>query len=323
MSVRCDLGFSGEALAEYAGVGLKDYILDADAAYTVATEAPRIVAERFGIAIGPSLMGLSYHSLLPCGAEIDFMDNGNPTVHPCLTRLEDFQRWGEFRPFDHPTIRHLLAVWRTVDKRLGGGKLGFSYGNEAPFTAAVLLRGETFFEDILEQPALARAFLDRLTDHWLIAFRAVRKLAGAEPTGGFVWLGDDFSGLLSPAQFREFVLPTYRRIFTETRAVRRVLHAELLRPDHLPLLDGLELTVFDPHVDQYLTPDDLKTRLPAGIQWYWRVITSHLITHSPEELIAEYEEGVSAGPTAMQVAVMPGVPDANILAIKQVGEKYR
>jgi hypothetical protein len=268
------------------------------------------------------LMGLSYHSLLPVGAHIDFLENGNPTVHPCLSRLEDFLDWGEYRPFDNPLIQHLLAVWREVDARLGGEKLGFPYGNEAPFTAAVLLRGEAFFVDVLEQPELATAFLNRLTGNWLAAHFALREMAGTSPRGGFVWLGDDFSGLLSPALFREFVLPTYRRIMAETQASRWVLHSELLRPEHLPLLDGLGLSCFDPHVDQYLTPGDITRCLPAGITWEWRVISSHLLTHTPAELVAEYEEGVHAGASMIQVAVMPEVPEENVRAIIEVGKKY-
>lgn len=321
MSVRCQIAFSGEALACYAGVPLREYFLDADAAYAVATRAPEVVRERFGIAIGPVLMGMSYHSLLPVGARVEFMENGNPMLHPCLARLADFQRWGEFRPFDSPLTRHLLEVWRQVDSRLGGGKVAFSYGNEAPFTAAILLRGEAFFTDILEEPELAMAFLDRLTDHWLIAHAAYRELLGAAATGGMVWLGDDFSGLLSPPLFAEFVLPTYRRIYATVQPRRKVLHSELLRPAHLPLLAELQLDCFDPHVDQFIAPDDIPRLLP-GVPWLWRIISSHLVTHSPAELVAEYEEGVHAGATDIQAVVMPNVPDDNIRTIQALGEQY-
>lgn len=321
MPVQCHLAFSGEALAWYAGVPLRDYFLDADAAYTVATRASDIVRKRFGMEIGPSLMGMSYHSLLPMGAQVTFMDNGNPGVAPILTRLEDFRQWEPFRPFDAPLTQQLLTVWRKVDARLGGGKVVFPYGNEAPFTAAVLLRGEAFYTDLLEEPALATEFLDRLTDHWLIAHAAYRELLGFPSTGGTVWLGDDFSGLVSPVLFAEFVLPTYRRIYAAVQPARKVLHSELLRSEHLPLLAELNLSCFDPHVDQFLEPDDIPRHLP-GVPWLWRVIASHLITHTRAELVAEYEAGVHAGAEGIQVVVMPGVPDENIRAIQAVGARY-
>ena len=322
MPTTCNIVFTGEALAWYAGVPLKDYFLSADAAYTVATRAPQIVREKFGLERGPSLMGFSYGSLLALGADVEFMDNGNPMIHPCLGRLEDFLVWEDRHPFDHPLARHLIGVWREVNARLDGVKVALPFGNEAPFTAAVLLRGPDFLIDIEEQTALAHAFLDRLTDNWLAVHRAYCGLLGEPAVGHPIWLADDFSGFLKPGLYREFVLPTYARIFRETEAASRALHSELLHPEHLPLLGEVGLNYFDPNVDQYLTVDDMRECLPRGIDWNWRIITSHVNHHTPAELIAEYEEGVRGGAPSIMVDVMPEVPEENIRAIIEVGKRY-
>lgn len=322
MPTTCNIVFTGEALAWYAGVPLKDYFLSAEGAYEVASRSPQIVREKFGLERAAGLMGFSYGSLLALGADVEFMDNGNPMIHPCLDRLEDFRTWKERPPFDHPLAQHLIGIWREVNARLDGVNVGLPFGNEAPFTAAVLLRGQDFLIDVVEQPELARAFLERLTDNWLAVHRAVCELNGRVASGTGIGLADDFSGFLKPGPFRAFVLPTYARIFRETKATRRSLHSELLHPEHLPLLGEVGLNYFDPNVDQYLTVDDMREGLPPGTDWNWRIITSHMNHHTPAELVAEYEEGVRGGAPSIVVDIMPEVPEENIHAIIEVGKLY-
>jgi hypothetical protein len=280
-----------------------------------------VVRQKFGLEIGPALMGNSYGSLFGVGAELYFVDGGTPNVLPCVAELEEFQRWGEYRPFENPTARRILHMWRTAQDRLGV-KLGIPFGNEAPFTAAVLLRGQEFYVDVMERPALAEAFLQRLTDNWLTCRWALAELSGDRPESVPVGLADDFSGLLGPEQYRRFVLPVYARIFEQTKATRRSLHSELLRPEHLPLLAEVGIDHFDPHVDQYLTAADLRDRLPASTEWTWRVVTSHMNICGAEQVMAEYEEGVRAGAPAIKVVIMPEVPEENIHAILEVGRKH-
>jgi uroporphyrinogen-III decarboxylase len=322
MPTTCNIVFTGEALAWYAGVPLKDYFLSAEGAYEVASRSPQIVREKFGLERAAGLMGFSYGSLLALGADVEFMDNGNPMIHPCLDRLEDFRTWKERPPFDHPLAQHLIGIWREVNARLDGVNVGLPFGNEAPFTAAVLLRGQDFLIDVVEQPELARAFLERLTDNWLAVHRAICELNGRVASGTGIGLADDFSGFLKPGPFRAFVLPTYARIFRETKATRRSLHSELLHPEHLPLLGEVGLNYFDPNVDQYLTVDDMREGLPPGTDWNWRIITSHMNHHTPAELVAEYEEGVRGGAPSIVVDIMPEVPEENIHAIIEVGKLY-
>jgi len=321
MPTTCQIVISGEARAWYAGVPLGEYFLNAEAAYEVAVRSQEMVRERFGLEIGPALMGFSYGGQLCLGADVEFLDNGNPMIHPCLDRLEDFRAWESRHPFDHPLMRQFVEIWREVDGRLGGGKVELSFGNEAPFTAALLLRGPEFLIDIEEKPRLAREFLDFLTGHWLTCHRACCDLKGTPFTRSSIWLADDFSGFLRPEAFRELILPSYRRIYAATQASYRVLHSELLRPEHLPLLGG-EVDYLDPHVDQYLTVDDMREGLPAGMDWEWRIITSHLNINTPAELRAEYEEGVRGGAPNIKAVVMPEAPDENVRAIIEVGKRY-
>ena len=72
----------------------------------------------------------------------------------------------------------------------------------------------------------------RLGEH-LSELRATAKrceLAGVEDSG-FTYTGDDYSGLVSPAMYRDLVAPLYRRLYADNE--RRFMHSELLRAEHL------------------------------------------------------------------------------------------
>ena len=89
--------------------------------------------------------------------------------------------------------------------------LGFA---GAPFTlAAYLVEGAgsrsfgTWKRMLWREPALARSLLDRLTD-LTVGYLGAQIEAGAQA----VQLFDTWAGMLSPADYREWVLPTHREI---------------------------------------------------------------------------------------------------------------
>jgi uroporphyrinogen decarboxylase len=110
-------------------------------------------------------------------------------------------------PFVFEILRALRAELAARDIPL----LGFA---GAPFTlAAYLVEGAgsrhfgTWKRMLWREPALARSLLDRLTD-LTVGYLGAQIEAGAQA----VQLFDTWAGMLSPADYREWVLPTHREI---------------------------------------------------------------------------------------------------------------
>ena len=131
-------------------------------------------------------------SLIP---PIDFHTSG---MQPHLLRLyEDMGRLNRERYGDKLTIAF---------PRFGRG----------PFDVCIQMRTyETFIDDTLERPRFLHAFLNRIADE-RVAFNIARRryLAETAPTEPTCGIDDDwvYCPFISPAIFREFVLPVYRRI---------------------------------------------------------------------------------------------------------------
>jgi hypothetical protein len=176
--------------------------------------------------------------------------------------------------------------------------------------------------DVYDSPGFAHRLLARLTDLFIATERAKRRILGRPISGGGAGFADDFAGLLPPAQYREFVVPYYNRIYESLAAEHRSLHSELLRPEHLPILSEFRLDHFDPHTDQYLTVSDMVERMPEGIGWNWRILSSHMVTGTPESLTREFEEAAADGADDFHVYISAPVDADNVRAIAEVARRH-
>jgi hypothetical protein len=100
---------------------------------------------------------------------------------------------------------------------------------QGPFTTALTLAGpETLFVWLHEEPRAAHELLEFCTEAFIRWIKAQKQAIGADrgrccfPHGiilperfGQVWLCDDDCGAISPAQYREFVVPCNARVFRE------------------------------------------------------------------------------------------------------------
>jgi len=321
--VRTDIIFGYDAYAWYAKRGLRDYYLDKRAAWDINRLARARIAETFRWQVGVKMPYLAYASLTALGAAIAYPPDGQPMVASpiirapadldVLPRVEDVTRVG--------AIAHLIDMWRYLSEQ-EGETVPLSLGNEAPVTAAVLLRGTDFLTDVHEDPAFAHRLLEQLTELFIVTARATRRLTGRPPTGGEVGMADDFAGLLSPGHYRTFVVPYYNRIYEALGAQSRSLHSELLRPEHLPLLTEFKLNHFDPHVDQYLSVRDMVEKVPAGIGWNWRILSANVVTGKPAGLVREFEEAVEQGAGDFHVAISAPVKAENVRAVAEVAQAH-
>ena len=206
--------------------------------------------------------------------------------------------------------------------RIHGSPVNMGAGLEGPATTAKLVRGQELFIDAYEDPAAAHALLDICTESYIRFYREVSEYLG-RPHGQSVGIADDFSGLLSPAMYAEFVQPYHRRIYEELGKEQRSMHSELLRRDHLRFVAELGVGSFDPGQDQYLDLADLQEELePRGVAFWYNVKTVAALEGTPESLREEIDTAVAAGATQLMVELTPRTPRENVAAILEAFLKH-
>ncbi len=101
--------------------------------------------------------------------------------------------------------------------------IGFPTFNRGPLDVYVQLRGyERFVEDTLDRPQFVHDFLARIVEERVKWNRERRRYLGEpEPAEPTTRVDDDWVNVpfISPAMFRDFVVPAYRRIAAAEGAV--------------------------------------------------------------------------------------------------------
>jgi uroporphyrinogen decarboxylase len=117
-------------------------------------------------------------------------------------------------PDPRESVPFVFEILRTLRAELAGRQIPLLGFAGAPFTlAAYLVEGAgsrhfaTWKRMLWSEPRLARALLDRLTD-LTVGYLSAQIEAGAQA----VQLFDTWAGMLAPADYREWVLPTHREI---------------------------------------------------------------------------------------------------------------
>jgi uroporphyrinogen decarboxylase len=321
--VSTSITFGYDVYAWYAQRSLRDYYLDRKAAWEINKTARRRIGEIFGWHPGVKMPYLAYASLTALGVEISYPADGQPMVAGhivsspndlvSLPPVRDVMTVGE--------MPRLIDLWKYLCDREGKG-VPLSLGNEGPITAAVLMRGVDFLIDVLETPEFAHRLLSLVTELFIEMNRGCQAVLGQPLSGGTKGMADDFAGLLAPAQYRQFVVPYYNRIYGSLGADRRGLHSELLRPDHLPMLADFKLDHFDPHTDQYLTVRDMVERMPREISWNWRILSWNVVTGTPEGLTREFEDALADGARNFQVFISAPVKTENVRALAELAARH-
>jgi len=288
-------GFSDSALAEAAGIPMDALHRDVDA-ICLAHDAIVPLARRLQVEPPrPCLGGFAYSHVSSLGAEVEFAAGSEPNVRPILRTPEDIDRLHE--PDDYlacGVVPQRLRLLEELQKRRPGVGNYIGHLYEGPITTAVLLMGQDFLMLPYDDPARAHRLLSFCTDSALHYARALREHFGTQLEAGEVWIPDDFAGMLPPGLFDEFVLPYWERLYTGLLAAQRGLHSELLREEHLPLLEKMKIALFDPSADQYLTPEICRRSCPVP---FMRIILSWDIwDKTADELQSLYRHTASHEP---------------------------
>lgn len=314
--VRWTLAIPVEVMCEYTGIPQGEYYTDLERAIEVHDRFPGLFERATGYRppLSHPTPVTAYEGVAALGGELVFPRDHQPQVANLgrvLERPDDVDRLEAPAFGDPPRMRQLLAWHDELKRRFPSTASPMSAGQEGPVTTAVLLRGERFFLDCVDDPPRAHRLLDVVTGLYISWTRAARAVDGVRTDT--VPIADDHAGLLGPDLWPEFVLPRYRRI-TDALGPRCWMHTELVRRSHLPLFRGMDLAAINYGEDQYLSPRDTLEELP-DVPCGWHILTvAEMQQGTPEAIRRRYAELVAVGFAEVRCELTVDTPAANVRA---------
>lgn len=318
------LAIPAEVRCEYTGTQQGAYYTDLEAYLYTEHAFPDLFERATGLR-PPFSLGVpmsAYEGVAALGGDLFFPAEHQPMIRNQGHVLEAPEHVDALRvpdPWQCERFQEHVETWHELRRRFPGRHVGLSAGQEGPVTTAVLLRGARFFLDCTLDPARAHRLLSICTDVYVAFTRAVREVTGAPP-GGVVGIADDHAGNLSPAMWPAFVLPYYERIYAELGATRRTMHTELVRRDHLPLLQQLGLDHLNFGENQYLTVRDVVAALDVPFDWHIKTVPE-MLQGTPEKIEARYRQAVADGAPEMTAELTVGTPAENVRAFIEVARQ--
>lgn len=315
-----------EVYAEYCGVTMREYHASPQAQMHVQLEGPRILHETYGLPLRRHLHPdfTTYLQTSVFGLRFEVFEDGipAPTGHP----IASIEQAAELRvPEDIGSaglFPEALAFYEYMRTHAPEGvTVSFSSGGQAPWTSAVLLRGEGIFLDIVDRPDLVHRFLEIITATAIRQREFCAQVTGTELRGGAIGFGDDYGGLLGPEHFAEFDLRYMVRQAEHFDATTRTIHAELLRRPHLKLLEEAGWSYIDVGTDPHLTVRDCVEVLTIPFLVQMKS-SQELLLATPAQIRATYRRMVAAGAQRMMVELCRGVPPENIRAFIDVAREF-
>ena len=208
---------AGRVLPEYRAVRQALSLIEICKRPDVCAEVTLQPVRRFGVDAA-ILFADIMHPLIGAGVDLDIVEGVGPVIASPVRTMADVMGLGNLAPaLDLP---YVLETIRILKAGLGERTplIGFS---GAPFTlAAYLIEGKSS-RDFARTKAMMlgasdvwHALMERLTT-MVIVYLASQRAAGIDAMQVF----DSWVGCLSPSQYRRYVQPYTRRIFTELRSL--------------------------------------------------------------------------------------------------------
>jgi uroporphyrinogen decarboxylase len=253
------------------------------------------------------------------------------TRHPLAgaAGVQDIERypWPDPQDWDLSQLRAECLQWSDYPILLG------SY---EPFLLYCRLRGfEQALRDLLEQPALLEAALERI--HWIHERIIRRSLETAGDLMDLVWVGEDLgtqqSLLISPRLFRRFLKPRLSAMIELVHSFGlRVFHHDdgAIRP-LIPDLIEIGIDILNPI--QWRCPgmdrESLARDFGSRLIFHGAVDNQHTLPFgSPEDVRREVEENIRIFARGKGYIVAPchniqaNTPTANILAMFEAVREF-
>ncbi len=306
--------------ARHAGRRLRDYYLD----HRALVEANLAVLDAFSLDVVQAISD-PYREATDLGLDVEWPEDGLPIRRSILLREpEDAARLRMVAPEDGRRMSDRLDAIRLLRSRVGDDVPVMGWV-EGAFALASVLRGDTnVLLDIHDRPAWLKDLLERLVEVG-VAFVRAQVAAGAHVVG----LGDSMGSLVSPRQYREFVLPYEQRLFVAAREAGAIPRLHICGDTNHILADmarsGAAIVDLDWMVDLRRAAETFGPGGPAPCGNFDPVAVM-LHGEAPDVEAAARACAAAGGPRHFSAAgceVPDGTPDANPLAharaLRQLG----
>jgi len=283
------VGTTHEVLAYLAEIKLRDFYLDPSSCAKSFRVGRKRIREIFGKEVtlpGGGGPALSYGHIVCLGAKASFPEDSAPGVKPTYSSIDEgiqsLKKNIDFKK--NKLFQHYFQICNYLQKEFPDEKINFSgFGWEGPITSAVLLRGQNFYMDIYDYPQKVKEFLKLLTES-IIEFihftRKINKEPEINPQGS--GLCDDFSSLISPSLWPQFVIPYWDKYYKGITTGLRTIHCENLSPGHLKYLKMVSIVHYDPSVSLKLNPKIIQENI--DIPFTWRLLSFQYPQMSKEDI---------------------------------------
>lgn len=306
--------------AHHAGRRLREYYLD----HRALVEANLAVLEAFSLDVVQAISD-PYREASDLGLDVEWPEDGLPIRRSILLpRPEDASRLRLVAPEDGRRMSDRLDAVRLLRERVGDDVPVMGWV-EGAFALASVLRGDTnVLLDLHDRPEWLKELLDRLVEVG-VAFVRAQVAAGAHVVG----LGDSMGSLVSPRQYREFVLPYEQRLFAAAKQAGAIPRLHICGDTNHILADmaksGAEIVDLDWMVDLGRAAEVFGPDGPAPCGNFDPVAV--MLQGGADDVEAAARACAAAGGprhfSAAGCEVPDGTPDANPLAhartLKQLG----
>jgi uroporphyrinogen decarboxylase len=297
--------------AHHAGRRLRDYYLD----HRALVEANLAVLDAFDLDVVQAISD-PYREACDLGLDVEWPDDGLPLRRAILVQApEDADRVRFVAPEDGRRMSDRLEAVRLLRERVGDDVpvMGWVEGS---FALASVLRGDTnVLLDVHDRPEWLTQLLERLVEVG-IAFVRAQVAAGAHVIG----LGDSMGSLVSPRQYRQFVLPYEQRLFAAAKEAGAIPRLHICGDTRHIVADmarsGAEVVDLDWMVDLAKAAEAFGPDGPAPCGNFDPVAV--MLNGTPEEVEGAVRScAAAAGPRHISAAgceVPDRTPEANLLA---------
>ena len=250
-----------------------------------------------GIDLGIQASTGMYYDMTLFGQKIRHTTDGVPCFDPHpISRDPDPSHITPFDFYATGDMPALIAQHRRMlelNQREYGGRLQVRFPNfhRGPLDVLVQLRGyDNFVADAVERPELVRRFLDLFVDERLRYARERQRYLGDPDLPPTTFVADDWVNVpfISPAMFRAFAMPAYRRIRAEEGPVTGFHTCGNFEAVVLDLLSAFpDICLLE--VSGWNDVRALDRSVPREVGFYAQVINTLVLTASVDEQRARLE----------------------------------
>ena len=287
-----------------SGITMKEFYTDYVKCAEAWKTATKFLKEYYGDLFPASIPDgapLSYGHLVSIGAPITIPEDGEPNVSPFASSIDEaieILRERKGKDFsDNPLFRHYMDMCKYFQEAFSENRFYFrGFGAEGPITSVVLMRGQDFLYDIYDEPEKSKEFLYLITDSVIDYVKFCRRINGEPEISNYGGICDDFSSLIPPDMWEEFVIPYWNQEYEGlSNGTYRYMHVENLTPKHLKHLIKSKLTHYQPSVSDALTIENIKANLDPTIPFDWMLYSYRIIYMTEEEIEKWVDSTVESG----------------------------